>query len=384
MSDFVCRHAYWEMIRLFAALDAASSMRFIGEVARGAACGCFCPECASPLVAKLGDEREWHFAHEAGQERPECEAGAMNMLRRLAAEHLRAQPRLELPRYTERVNARSERRQFTEEVGWGAQFIGPLEWLPMGAKSAPVAIGRLDNGIDAELLVEIGDEAPRYLPAALGARAAVVFWCSVPVLSDLRKRLYAEQHIKQRGQLFWKHQPDVFGLVNAARDRLRTQATADDEDAERSRKRQAEDAGRRWAQAGQRLREQSGQVGAEPLGERVGEVAREVAPVRSATGAGEPQFSWAPQRKANTSFVFYRMEDGAAWVIYTLEDGSSAIAAWPRAEEGWDKALPELVGTADAELGAYRIKNMTAAMVYFGQRSTTVRASSDPRDFEGH
>ena len=86
----------------------------------------------------------------------------------------------------------------------------------------------------------------------------------------------------------------------------------------------------------------------------------------------------------DTAFVFYRMKDGAAWVIYTLEDGSSAIAAWPRAEEGWDEALPDLVGTADAELGVYRIKNMPAAMMYFGQRSTTVRASSDPRDFDGH
>ena len=77
------------------------------------------------------------------------------------------------------------------------------------------------------------------------------------------------------------------------------------------------------------------------------------------------------------------MKDGAAWVIYTLEDGSSAIAAWPRAEEGWDEALPDLVGTADDEIGVYRIKNMPAAMMYFGQRSTIVRASSDPRDFEG-
>lgn len=371
------------MIRLFGALDGAGSMRFIGEVARGAACGCFCPECASPLVAKLGDEREWHFAHESGQERPECEAGAMNMLRRLAVEHLRAQPRFELPRYNERVSVRSERRQFSEDVGWDAQFIGALEWLPLGAKSAPVAVGRLDNGIEAELLVEIGDEAPKYLPAAPSARAAVVFWCSVPVLSDLRKRLYAEQHIQQRGQIFWKHQPDVFGLVDAARARLRGDAEADDEEAERSRKRQAEDAGRRWAQAGQRLREQSSQAGLDLSEKRAGEVEREASLARSATGAGEPQFAWAPQRKPNTSFIFYRMKDGAAWVIYTLEDGSSAIAAWPRAEEGWDEALPELVGTADTELGAYRIQNMTAAMMYFGQRSTTVRASSDPRDFEG-
>lgn len=52
-----------------------------------------------------------------------------------------------------------------------------------------------------------------------------------------------------------------------------------------------------------------------------------------------------------------------------------AIAAWPRAEEGWDGALPELVGTADPDLGVYWIKNITAAMMYFTRRSATVRAS---------
>lgn len=307
----------------------------------------------------------------------------MNMLRRLAVEHLRALSKVELPEYTERVIVRSERRQFSEDVGWSAQFIGDLEWLPLGAKSAPVAIGRLDNGIDAEVLVEIGDEAPKYLPAAPDTRAAVVFWCSVPVLSDLRKRLYAEQHIQQRGQLFWKHQPDIFGLVGAARTRLRSQATADDEEADRWRQRRAEDAGRQWMQAGQRLHDQSSQAGLDLHEQRTGEVEREATVAQSATGVGEPQYSWAPQRNPNTSFVFYRMNDGSAWVIYTLDDGGSAVAAWPSAEEGWDEALPELVGTADTELGAYRIKSMTAAMMYFGQRSTTVRASSDPRDFEG-
>jgi hypothetical protein len=262
------------------------------------------------LVAKLGDEREWHFAHEADQERPECEAGAMNMLRRLAVEHLRAQPRLELPPYTERVTARSERRQFSENVQWGAQFIGALEWLPVGAKSAPVAVGRLDNGIDVDLVVEIGDDAIKHSPTAPGARATVVFRCSVPVLSELRRRLYAERHIQQSGQFFWKHQPDVFALVESAKARLRTEAAADDAEAERWRKRQADDVGRRWAQAGERLREQSRPTGLDLNETRATEVEREAMPARSATVMGEPQFAWAPQRKPNTSFVFYRMMDG--------------------------------------------------------------------------
>lgn len=76
------------MINLFDGIGPQGEMRFIGEVERGAACGCRCPECNSPLIAKQGNEKEWHFAHEGGRERPECHAGAMNMLRRLAIEHL--------------------------------------------------------------------------------------------------------------------------------------------------------------------------------------------------------------------------------------------------------------------------------------------------------
>jgi len=37
----------------------------IDEVPAGGACGCICPSCASRLVARHGDHRVWHFAHEA-------------------------------------------------------------------------------------------------------------------------------------------------------------------------------------------------------------------------------------------------------------------------------------------------------------------------------
>lgn len=373
MSDIAGVSAQQGMIKLFAAFDAEGSMRFIGEVARGAACGCRCPECGSPLVARLGEEREWHFAHEAGQERPECEAGALNMLRRLAVEHLRAQPRLELPRYKQRVSARSERTRYSEDVGWNAQFLVPPTWLALGAKSAPVGVGMLDNGIEAEVLVEIGAEAPKYLPSAPGARAAVAFCCSVPALSDLRKRASAEQHIARNGYFVWKHQPDVFGLVDAMLAKLRAHALSDDQNAERIRKREAEDAERRRMLARQPTL---------PFTDKGAEGATESRGARSATGAGEPNFDWAPRRKPNTSFIFYRFKDGPACVFYTMVDGSGAIAPWPRAEEGWDEALPERVGTADAELGVYRAKNLAAAMMFLGTRSVSVIASSDPSDFE--
>jgi len=40
----------------------------ISDVPSGAACGCICAECGTPLIAKKGSEREHHFAHESNIE----------------------------------------------------------------------------------------------------------------------------------------------------------------------------------------------------------------------------------------------------------------------------------------------------------------------------
>ncbi|MBU2709248.1 hypothetical protein KCM76_24850 [Zooshikella marina] len=35
----------------------------VSEVSRGRACGCVCPSCKTPLEARQGEKKEWHFAH---------------------------------------------------------------------------------------------------------------------------------------------------------------------------------------------------------------------------------------------------------------------------------------------------------------------------------
>lgn len=37
----------------------------VAEVPNGAHCGCVCPACSTPLVARQGDLKVWHFAHES-------------------------------------------------------------------------------------------------------------------------------------------------------------------------------------------------------------------------------------------------------------------------------------------------------------------------------
>jgi Competence protein CoiA-like family len=118
------------MSNLFAALDAGGQQRFISEVERGVACACFCPECTSPLIAKHGDEKVWHFAHAAGQERPECSAGAANMMRRIAIEYLGSLASISLPTYKELVREGSTPWECTAltqagQQAWSAGCAGP-------------------------------------------------------------------------------------------------------------------------------------------------------------------------------------------------------------------------------------------------------------------
>ncbi|MFP8834068.1 competence protein CoiA family protein [Hydrogenophaga sp. XSHU_21] len=145
---------------LIMAIDASGAIRFVGDVLRGAACGCFCPMCKSPLVAKQGKENEWHFSHEASQERPECEAGAENLARSLGIEFARelAERRsLVLPEYRTSAGVISAWLDRSQAVEWNAQISGPLAWREHPPKSKVVATGALDTGAAFALFVQVGD-----------------------------------------------------------------------------------------------------------------------------------------------------------------------------------------------------------------------------------
>lgn len=51
------------------------------EVPNGDKCGCTCPGCDSPLIAKQGDVKEWHFAHAKGAD---CANAVESALHRMA------------------------------------------------------------------------------------------------------------------------------------------------------------------------------------------------------------------------------------------------------------------------------------------------------------
>ncbi len=92
------------------ALNNEGQLISIRDALRGKACNCACPACGEVLVAKQGEVRAWHFAHESGNE---CEGGAESALHLAAkqvvvsANHMLA-PSLEVIGHYEGPNSRVE------------------------------------------------------------------------------------------------------------------------------------------------------------------------------------------------------------------------------------------------------------------------------------
>jgi hypothetical protein len=147
-------------------------MRFVGDVPRGLACECFCPNCRAALVAKQGYEKEWHFAHEQSQERPECRIGALNLLRRLIAEEFIAAGQFAPPPF-----AAPHPDLMQPSITWHERASAPARALPFRLQDAPLAEVDLERSGPAKVYVAIGKERP---PTVETDQPAALVWCPEP------------------------------------------------------------------------------------------------------------------------------------------------------------------------------------------------------------
>ena len=201
---------------LFAGLDSTGVIRFVADVPRGSACGCFCSACGSPLVAKRGDVKIWHFAHEASQERPECLIGAANLLRRLAIEHLQAAQYIELPPYTAYVQAGTYPRTIQKQVTGTPRFQAISDWAHDPPQRARVAKIVTDSDVEVTLYVDVATRPNAFDNEAPSGIGALHFLIPLPSQGQLKALSDALKHIASAGYLRWIYLPDVTGEIEAA------------------------------------------------------------------------------------------------------------------------------------------------------------------------
>lgn len=77
-------------------------------VPRGAQCGCICPACKTPLIARHGEEKEWHFAHASRKvyekTQKECEFSFYLSVRMMARQIIEDELNITLPEYKDSVS----------------------------------------------------------------------------------------------------------------------------------------------------------------------------------------------------------------------------------------------------------------------------------------
>jgi hypothetical protein len=71
----------------------------------------------------------------------------------------------------------------------------------------------------------------------------------------------------------------------------------------------------------------------------------------------------------------FKLRDGSGWVRVQHQDGRQFIAPWPRFE-GWEEALPPIVGRPNLEVGAYEVvAHLPDAVSYLRTRAAGERVS---------
>ncbi|MCA9802447.1 MAG: hypothetical protein KC777_10805 [Cyanobacteria bacterium HKST-UBA02] len=140
------------------AIDQAGLVVSVRDVERGKACNCACPACGEVLIARQGEIRSWHFAHESGAE---CEGGTETALHLAAKQIVASAPQILIPGFeiTGEVsdgNGSNERAAISIEPQYQKISKTTLELpsrTPLGLVVPDITIGTDDGVIFVEIAV---------------------------------------------------------------------------------------------------------------------------------------------------------------------------------------------------------------------------------------
>lgn len=230
-----------------------------------------------------------------------------------------------------------------------------MHWEEKKGRDKHAALLRLASGTQVRLFVEAG--ATRGIRSVEPGEGGLLFTVALPPdaiqLNDLAS---AKNYIIEVGVFEWLRLPDADALVAEALHRIEEKAKAllriKEETAALYRIRNS------WAPDQQA--EETTLLPKEPL--------------------HEDASPWKVWRKPRSSFIFYGLTDGSAWVLVQHVDGRSLLIPWPKAEEGWDEQLPARLGVADLALGGMVLSSEVNTMIYLRGRAKRVQTSSDWAD----
>jgi len=208
-----------ETINLLQSFGLTSDGRLVSveEVRRGKGCECCCPECGEVLIARQGDIRAWHFAHESGGD---CQGGAEGALHKAAKQLVVQEKSVLVPA----LAAHDSYRLGDGRLGEAA-LVRPAETWVFSEIRDEVAVGayRVDLAGDCAghpVFIEIAvthavEEGKREALADLGVR------CFEITLDPYLHEAWTWELLRQEvlacpGNRQWLFHPDLAGLHEQA------------------------------------------------------------------------------------------------------------------------------------------------------------------------
>ena len=149
----------------------------VHQVPSGKACGCSCPSCKAPLIARKGTKKVWHFAHDSKSEirnqLEKCNYSFFVSARMMALQLVGEQLTINLP--ASEVTLSEHNISITETVTQSRQV--QIENISLNRKISGVNVDLLGN-IDGYALAIIfghpGREKPGEIVEILGEKVGVV------------------------------------------------------------------------------------------------------------------------------------------------------------------------------------------------------------------
>lgn len=339
------------MVVLFAGLDSGGQVRYLDEVPSGLACECICLTCGAALVARKGRINDWHFAHQNGQQNPECLAGARNLLRQLTVQTLSERGSLPAAQpYATLIRSEYASERFTWDE---LEHIEAIDWMePTGPRTAAgvqncalpwrASPGEWPLGVT----IKGSWSSPWDCPMEWRSARERLWWRASMDTMEAKWECPADQHawyarvpaqVHAKSEAFRSTFEAVHALLALRRIETPPLATVS--------------------------------VARAPLN---------LSPAPSF--APDPTLpDWAADHKPGTSLLCYRLRDGGRWVLYESIASVYLLRQWPVPQDGWDETFPPSLGTPDQDLQAYRVQGFHQFIPAFGSYSAGTRSTSDPK-----